>query len=248
MPGRFITFEGVEGCGKSTQLDLLSELMKDNGLPVVTTREPGGTELGQRVREVLLSPAGGKVSPVAELFLFDADRAQHVAEVIRPNLESGINVLCDRFYDSTTAYQAFGRGLPDEQVCELNTLATGGLVPDLTILLDIDPREGLKRVLGDDESDSFQLLLFAREGGARPQRKRGQERVREARGLDTMEAEAIDFHQRVREGFLELSRREPDRIRLVPAGSIEEVHARVCAIITEAFGWTGNSLKAKTQP
>ena len=217
MPGRFITFEGPEGSGKTTQLGLVREWMESAGLPLVATREPGGTRLGADIREVLLAPRDGPVDPLAELFLYEADRAHHVGQVIRPALEAGKHVLCDRFYDSTTAYQAFGRGLPEALVRELNEKAAGGLVPDLTLLFETSAAEGLRRAKGGD-------------------------------GGDRLEGEDLDFHERVWKGFLELSRREPDRIRLVPAGSVEEVHARVCAIITEVFGWTGNSLKAKTQP
>ncbi len=156
MQGRFITFEGPEGAGKSTQLGLLGEWMKRGGLPVRTTREPGGTALGAGIREILLAPQGGEVSPLAELFLYEADRAQHIQEVIRPALAAGEHVLCDRFFDSTTAYQAYGRGLPAELVEELNARATGGLVPDLTILLDISPSEGLRRARGGVSGDRLE--------------------------------------------------------------------------------------------
>lgn len=217
MRGRFITFEGTEGSGKTTQLGLLREWMEQAGLPFVTTREPGGTPVGAQIREVLLSPSSGEVDPLAELFLYEADRAHHVARVIRPALESGKHVLCDRFFDSTTAYQAFGRGLPEDSVLELNRRAAGGLVPDLTLLFETATEEGLRRAKGDG-------------------------------GGDRLEGEGLDFHERVWMGFLELSRREPERIRLVPSGTIEEVHARVCAIVTEVFGWTGKPLQAKTRP
>ncbi|MEK6711318.1 MAG: dTMP kinase, partial [Nitrospinota bacterium] len=145
MRGRFVTFEGAEGSGKSTQLGLLRAWMEEGGLPLLATREPGGTALGQGIRQVLLSPREGGMAPEAELFLYEADRAQHAREVIRPALERGVNVLCDRFYDSTTAYQAFGRGLPEERVRELNAWAAGGLVPDLTFLFLVPAEEGLRR-------------------------------------------------------------------------------------------------------
>ncbi len=217
MPGRFITFEGPEGSGKTTQLGLLREWMEGAGLPLVATREPGGTRLGADIREILLTPRAGEVDPLAELLLYEADRANHVGQVIRPALEAGKHVLCDRFCDSTTAYQSFGRGLPEALVSELNEKAAGGLVPDLTLLFEVSAAVGLRRAKGGDDGDR-------------------------------LEGAGLEFHERVREGFLELSRREPERIRLVPAGSIEEVHTRVLAVITETFGWTGNSLKAKTLP
>lgn len=217
MRGRFITFEGTEGSGKTTQLGLLREWMERAELPFVTTREPGGTPVGAQIRDVLLSPSSGEVDLLAELFLYEADRAHHVAQVIRPALESGKHVLCDRFFDSTTAYQAFGRGLPEKSVLELNQQAAGGLVPDLTLLFETVTEEGLRRAKGDGSGDR-------------------------------LEGEGLDFHERVWMGFLELSRREPERIRLVPAGTIEEVHARVCEIVTEVIGWTGKPLQAKTRP
>jgi dTMP kinase len=217
VPGRFITFEGIEGCGKTTQLGLLREWMEGEGLPVRATREPGGTALGGDLRHVLLAPREEEVSPLAELFLYEADRAQHVAQVIRPALGAGENVLCDRFFDSTTAYQAFGRGLPEDWVQELNRRATGGLIPDLTFLLETPTEEGLRRARGG-------------EGG------------------DRLEGESLEFHNRVREGFIEIARREPERFRLIPAGSIDEVHARVLESVGKEFGWAGDSSKARTRP
>ncbi|MEE9256463.1 MAG: dTMP kinase [bacterium] len=219
MPGRFITFEGIEGCGKTTQLGLLRGWMEGAGLPVRATREPGGTALGGDLRHVLLAPRAEEVSPLAELFLYEADRAQHVAQVIRPALEAGENVLCDRFFDSTTAYQAFGRGLPEDWVQELNRRATGGLDPDLTFLFGTPTEEGLRRARGG-----------------------------EGEGGDRLEGESLEFHNRVREGFVEIARREPERFRLIPAGSIDEVHARVLEAVEKEFGWAGDSSKARTRP
>lgn len=156
MQGRFITFEGSEGSGKSTQLGLLHEWMKSVGLPVRVTREPGGTELGAGIRAVLLAPRDEEVSPLAELLLYEADRAQHVSRVIRPALEAGEHVLCDRFFDSTTAYQAYGRGLPLELVEGMNIRATEALVPDMTLLLEASPEEGLRRARAGAEGDRLE--------------------------------------------------------------------------------------------
>ena len=156
MPGRFITFEGSEGAGKSTQLALLHEWMKSVGLPVRVTREPGGTELGAGIREVLLTPRDEGVSPLAELLLYEADRAQHVIRVIRPALDAGEHVLCDRFFDSTTAYQSYGRGLPLELVEGMNIRATEALVPDMTLLLEASPEEGLRRARAGAEGDRLE--------------------------------------------------------------------------------------------
>lgn len=144
MRGMFVTVEGVEGSGKTTVTQLLAERLRQKGLNVLVTAEPGDTPLGQHIRKLLTD--FGERTAWAEAFLFLADRAEHVAKVIRPALERGEIVLCDRFTDSTIAYQAFGLGLPLEALTELNRVATNGLVPDLTLLLDIDPELGLQRV------------------------------------------------------------------------------------------------------
>ena len=143
--GVFITFEGGDGCGKSTQLRRLARRLEAAGIPVRTLREPGGTVVGEAVRGVLLDPDNLGMDPFAELMLYEASRAQLVAEVIEPSLESGEVVLCDRFADSTTAYQGHARGLPLAEVAALNDVATGGLAPDRTVLLDIDPALGIQR-------------------------------------------------------------------------------------------------------
>lgn len=143
--GVFITFEGGEGCGKSTQLAVVAEHLRSGGASVLALREPGGTVVGEVVRELLLDPSHESMNEVAELMLYEASRAQLVAEVIEPALRDGLVVLCDRFTDSTTAYQGYGRGLPLEAVGSLNSLATGGLVPTRTVLLDLDAVEGLRR-------------------------------------------------------------------------------------------------------
>ncbi len=155
-PGVFVTFEGGEGSGKSTQLELLAARMRAAGVDVVTTREPGGTPVGDRIRALLLDPIHTGMAHMAELLLYEASRAELVAEVIRPALDRGAVVLCDRFADSSTAYQAYGRGLPRAEVLELNRLATGGLVPDRTIVLDVDPRVGLARAAGVAAADRLE--------------------------------------------------------------------------------------------
>ena len=156
MRGRFITFEGVEGCGKSTQMARLRAWMEEAGLPVRATREPGGTKVGEGIRELLLAPRDEGLDAATELLLYEAARAQHVSEVIRPALEAGVHVLCDRFFDSTTAYQAFGRGLDEEMVLELNRIASGGIVPDLTLLFSVAIEEGLDRARGDSAGDRLE--------------------------------------------------------------------------------------------
>lgn len=182
MRGRFITFEGVEGCGKSTQMALLLEWMEKAGLPVLATREPGGTEVGEGIRELLLAPRDEGISAATELLLYEAARAQHVSEVIRPALEEGTHVLCDRFFDSTTAYQAFGRELDEEMVLELNRMASGGLVPDLTLLFSVSLEEGLGRARGESAGDRLEgeSLAFHRrvQGGFEALAKREPGRFR----------------------------------------------------------------------
>jgi dTMP kinase len=143
--GLFITFEGGEGSGKSTQLRLLARRLESAGLPVRVLREPGGTEVGEAVRSLLLDPEHGGLDARAELLLYEAARAQLVAEVIEPALEAGEIVLCDRFFDSTTAYQGYARGLPLDEVAALNASATGGVSPARTLVLDIDPTLGVQR-------------------------------------------------------------------------------------------------------
>lgn len=156
MKGLFITFEGIEGCGKSTQAHLLSRHLEAGGHTVVLTREPGGTPIAETIRGILLDPANTAMAPMAELLLYEAARAQHVQELIRPALEAGKIVLCDRFQDSTTAYQGAGRRLGEVNVQELHAVATGGLEPDLTIFLDLPVDEGLRRAATASEPDRIE--------------------------------------------------------------------------------------------
>lgn len=176
--GRFITFEGVEGAGKSTRCRNLVASLEAGGFQVLHTREPGGPPASERIRSILLDP-GLTVTPLTELMLYLASRAANVDMVIRPALENGVSVICERFSDATFAYQIGGRGLPEIPVRNSDSLATGGLVPDLVILLDLDPVEGLGRL-----------------------RTQGRER-------DRIEREEILFHRRVREKYLELSMDDP---------------------------------------
>ena len=201
MKGVFITFEGIEGCGKSTQTHLLSRHLEAEGHDVVVTREPGGTPLAEALREILLDPANDAMAPLTELLLYEAARAQHVHELIRPAIEAGSVVLCDRFFDSTTAYQGAGRQLPDIDFEKLHSLATGGLSPDMTIFLDLPVDVGLKRATVSSAPDRI-------------------------------EGEAIDFHERVRQGFLDLVERHPERIKSLDAtGPPEDIAIAVSALV-----------------
>ena len=158
--GKFLTFEGIEGAGKSTQIDLLAQYLKDLGFNVFLTREPGGTTLGEALREILLDDRQKNIVPMAELLMVAAARAQHIEEKIKPALESGKWVLCDRFNDSSIAYQGAGRGLGAPRVQKLMELAFGSFVPDLTIVLDLEWEEGLRRATKNSKADRFE-----REGG-----------------------------------------------------------------------------------
>ena len=209
MAGCFITFEGVEGSGKTTQIRLAGEFLRDRGFPVVMTQEPGGTPLGQRIREILLNRGDFAISGEAEVFLFAAARAQHTETLIRPALEKGQVVLCDRFSDATIAYQAYGRGLSLESVREVCRMATGGLSPRLTLLFDLPVEKGLER--------AFRRIAGRREG------------ERE----DRFERERLDFHRRIREGYLAIARDEPGRVKVLDASKdIEATRAEVRLILS----------------
>lgn len=156
MSGVLITFEGIEGSGKSTQARLLAEALRSQGHEVLSVREPGGSAIAEAIRALLLDPANTAMSPLAELLLYEAARAQVIAEVIKPGLDRGAIVICDRFYDSTTAYQGAGRQLRNVDFSTLNRLATGGLIPDLTILLDVPVDTGLRRAKGDSAGDRIE--------------------------------------------------------------------------------------------
>lgn len=202
MQGLFITFEGPDGCGKTTQMKLLAEYFEKKGKEVVLTREPGGKGLGEKVREILLN-YDGEVSDRCESFLFLADRAQNIDIIVNPAVKEGKIVLCDRHIDSTVAYQGYGRGLNIDRINMLNNLATNGKKPDLTLVFDVDVETSMKRV--------------------------GKEK-------DRMESAGIDFHNRVRKGYLELAKQEPKRIKVLDATkSIEEIHKDVINILAEAF-------------
>ncbi len=207
MRGHFITFEGTEGTGKSTQVRLLADTLRASGRRTLVSREPGGTAFGRSLRGMLLDPAAANIAPWAELFLYLADRAQHAREVILPALERGEWVICDRFADATVAYQGFGRGLDAAFIREASDRAAVGLVPDLTLLLDFDDVSvGIERARRRQQGD-------------------GTEGVE-----DRFEREDLAFHARVRNGYRSLAAADPGRIRLLPAGiPAEELHGLVLA-------------------
>jgi dTMP kinase len=188
----FITFEGIEGCGKTTQVDLLVKYLEKRDISFIKTFEPGGTEIGKGIRKILLDSKNTHLSPLAELILYAADRAQHANEKLIPALDSGKWVICDRFFDATVAYQGYGRGMDMELIGLLNNKAACGLCPDLTILLDCPEEVGLKRALA-----------------------RNKELNLEAQGR--FEKEKLEFHRRVRNGYLALADRFKERFRVIDA-------------------------------
>ena len=196
--GLFITFEGGDGCGKTTQIKLLDEYLRKKGYKTLLTREPGSIGLGEKVREILLN-YDGEVSSVCESFLFLADRAQNMDCIIKPALKEGTIVICDRHTDSSVAYQGYGRGLDIERINMLNNIATSGLKPDLTIVLDVDVQTSQARV--------------------------GFEK-------DRMESAGIEFFERVRKGYLEIAKQEPERVKVVDAKqTIEDIHNQILELV-----------------
>ena len=202
VPGLLITFEGGEGSGKTTQLTGLLSHLRATGRVAIETRDPGGTPIGKRTRALLLDPGSAGMAPIAELLLYEASRAQVVHEVIRPALVRGDLVLCDRFTDSTVAYQGYGRGLDLDLIGHLNTLATEGLRPNLTIRLDLDPTVGL----------------------ARAAQRVAQQRSRH----DRIEEELLAFHQRVRAGYRAVAAAEPERVMVLDgSGGVAEIEGDI---------------------
>ena len=209
MPGTFITFEGIDGSGKSTQLRLLGNFLKANGCDALLTREPGGTTLGLRLRAALLD-ANEEVDPLTELLVFAADRAQHVRRKLRPALEAGRVVISDRYADATVAYQGAGRGFSPELISQIVQLATEGLKPDLTLLFDLPIAESTNRTARRSNGKSAS-------GKPAP---------------DRLDIEQADFYARVRDAYLQIALAEPERVRLIDTtGPVESTQERVREII-----------------
>jgi dTMP kinase len=206
LSGHFITFEGPDGSGKTSQLKLAAAWLENTGVPLLITREPGGTPIGEEIRKLVHDTQHTEMAYEAEILLYSASRAQHVAEVIIPALKQGKIVLCDRFFDSTYAYQGYGRGLPMEPLRLITQFATQKLTPDLTLYLDISPEIGIQR----------------RESGGDI--------------LNRLDREKLDFHYRVREGYLALIKSESDRWRVIDgSGSLEDVHKAVKKVLQQAL-------------
>jgi dTMP kinase len=208
----FITLEGIEGSGKTTQMRQLSAYLENRGHSCVLTREPGGTVLGEKIRAILLDPASIELVPTAELLLYMADRAQHINSLIKPCLADGKVVLCDRYFDATVVYQGFARGLDPGLICDLHRIIFDDLKPDITFLLDLAPQTGLAR--------------------AWKQLDNGTRSGTESR----FEEETISFHEKVRAGYLELARRQPKRFRVVDGSKDEkQVQVDIQVVLAEYF-------------
>lgn len=207
MNGVFITFEGPEGSGKTTQSSRLAERLRSGGREVVTMREPGGTPTGEAIREILQHDSAGEpIAPETEVLLFAASRAQLVRTVLLPALERGACVVCDRFSDSTLAYQGYGRGFDVEQLIAINAFATSGIQPDVTVLLDLDVARGFERI--------------------------GKRNEAEHRNRDRFEKEEISFHEAVRAGYLELAQRWPERFAVIRSdGDVATVEESIWAVL-----------------
>ncbi|MCD6459359.1 dTMP kinase [bacterium] len=218
MKGIFVTFEGTEGCGKTTQAKLLADLLSSMGFNVICTKDPGGTAIGEKIREILLDTANFKMAPITELFLFLASRHQLIKEKIKDKLDAGYIVISSRYTDATLAYQGYGRGLDLNILNELNNCATDNIYPDLTILLDIEPEKSVERVkMRSAYSNKNDLAVSGDD-------------------IDRIEQELIGFHTRVRDGYLDLWKRNSDRIKLVHADdTIENVQAEVKELVIDVL-------------
>src|SRR5262245_2999273 len=204
--GRFVSFEGIEGCGKTTQIALLSEALTQRNIPHSVTREPGGTAVGEGIRKILLHSETIHLTAAAELLLFYASRSQNIAEKIKPALTNGEIVICDRFYHASMAYQGYGRGIPLDFIDKLTDLVCAEYRPELTILLDSAPEVGLARARARNH--------------------------RQTQDEGRFEMEDIEFYTKIRNGYLQLAAREPDRIRVIPADRpIEVVHADILKVL-----------------
>jgi dTMP kinase len=207
MKGIFITFEGIEGCGKTTQAKLLADYLKIQGYKVLLTREPGGPRISEKIREILLNKDFSEMHKLTEVFLYMASRSQHTMEWILPALKEGIIVICDRYYDSTYAYQGAAREISLDAIDYINKIATGGIEPDITFIIDLPVEIGLSRVHKSITSLNGKML-------------------------DRLESEDIKFHQKVRDGYLELAKAEKERIKVIDGSEkVEVIRQRILTYI-----------------
>ena len=210
--GIFITFEGIEGCGKTTQVMMLKGYLESKGYTITATREPGGTGLGEKIRAILLNNICELITPLAELFLYEACRLQIIEEVIKPAMEQGKIVICDRYTDSTTAYQGYGKGLDLQTVTKINKLVTGRFLPDLTFVIDCNVETGLKRAWTRINN------------------------IRELDKEDRFEKEGAAFHKKVRNGYLNIAANEPERVKVIDGErEIDAIHREICEIVDKTL-------------
>jgi len=206
--GLFITFEGIEGCGKSTQARFLTESLRTLGYEVLLTREPGGPRISEKIRELLLNKEYTEMHRLTEVFLYMASRAQHTVEWIKPALEIGQIVICDRYYDSTYAYQGAAREIPEKEIEKINNIATTGLKPDVTYIIDVPVEIGLERLHNGTKAEE----------------------------IDRLESEDVAFHRRVREGYLKLAEKEPKRVVIIDGTkNAEDIHKDIMFNFTERY-------------
>ncbi|MGH9481418.1 MAG: dTMP kinase [Terriglobales bacterium] len=240
IPPAFISFEGLDGSGKSTQVELLAAHLRQHGQQVVTLREPGGTELGERIRSLVLD---SRPAPETELALMCASRAQSVREVIAPALEAGAWVLADRFHDATEAYQGGGRGLDRAAIAALHRTLCSGLLPDLTLILELEPAASLERARrrslpATQRQPERQPGSRAEDRSAPPERPTGATQAKSGEPPSRFEAEGDGFFSRVAAAYHEVAQREPQRCAVIPgAGAPEAIAARVRAVVAERLGW-----------
>lgn len=231
--GLFITFEGIEGCGKTTQIGLLTSFFEKSQRPFLLTREPGGTEIGQKIREILLFSDNIRIEPMAELLLYAADRVQHYYQVIQPAWAEGKIVLCDRFIDATIAYQGFGRGLDPDWIEKIHARSVENVKPDLTFVLDLPVEEGLKRVWKRTKKNKGTHFVKVPDYYNQLELRFDHLLIDQ----DRFEREAFNFHQRVREGYLTLARREPQRIIVLDGMKDEQsLHQEIISHLSSKLG------------
>ena len=224
MNGLFVTFEGIEGCGRSTQAKLLAEYLKIRGYRVLLTREPGGPRISEKIREILLNKNFKEMHKLTEVFLYLASRSQHTTEWIKPALKEGLIVICDRYYDSTYAYQGAARKISLDDINYINKIATIGIVPNITFVLDLSAKIGLERISKSVSSSN-------------------------KKEIDRLENENLNFHQNVRKGFLELAKEEKERIKVLNGEEkVEVIHKKILLYLLPLLkNLSSNQLRKKFQ-
>lgn len=235
----FITFEGIEGSGKTTQISRLISVLSNIGYDCIATREPGSTKIGESIRSILLDPRSSSLTPMAELFLYEADRAQHLHEVIRPALQANKIVISDRFSDATTVYQGYARGESLGQIFKIHKMLLGDIRPDLTLVLDLPVHEGLERAWARIAAQRNYVASKNTSGQTNSHDKHHQ-------AEDRFEQEDLSFHEKVRDGYLRLASAEPGRFRVVDASlTPDKVHQKIIEIVLDRLPKQPTNKQAK---